>query len=468
VAPIRHLDPTDLEAIASMDPSEMAAFLDASSSRERSHVEVGAKVTGRVTRVGKDNVFVDLGAKAEGMLDRSDLPDGVVGDEVTAYVIDFDENGIQLTRRLAGDAAAGFIDEAKAAGIPVEGRVASRNPGGFEIRIGSVRAFCPSSQMDRLSDRDPDAYIGQTFSFKVLEAGDDVVVSRRALQEAGLSEVRAAFWGKVAVGDLHRGTVTSVQPFGVFVDLDGVEGLVPRRELGWGDSDAAPTRGQTLAVRVVEIDPTTRKLTLSAKDPALSPWNRVAADFPLGSTHEGTVMRVAAYGAFVEVAPGVQGLLHVSRTDRVGKLPQEGEKIKVVVTAVDRERERIELSGPTWVARGEAGPGPAGEIVEGKVEQVLHNGLVVDLADGRTGWIPLQEIDLPSGTILAQRFRVGRDVKGRVLQDDPSRRRATLSLRLEAPEEAGWREETARQKGGGGSSFGTLAGLLSGFKAKKS
>jgi small subunit ribosomal protein S1 len=463
--PHRHLDKDDLEAIASMSADELAALMDQSASRLQ--IEPGTRVTGRVTRVGKDNVFIDLGAKSEAMLEREDLPDAKVGDEVTAYVIEVDENGIQLAQKITGSTAMAMIEQAKGTNIPVEGLVTARNPGGFEVKIGSVRAFCPASQMDRHADPDPDRYIGMTLEFNVVEVGDrDVVLSRRALVEGENVIKREKFWLDAKIGDTFQGTVSNATTFGVFVDIGGgVEGLVPKRELSWEDGNSDPMasypRGRKVAVRVVDLDHEKRKITLSARDPSMAPWMRVGADFVQGGIYDGTVARVEAYGAFVELTPGLVGLLHGSRAGR--NLPKPGEHIQVRITAIDQERQRLELSSADPSANAPVASDEPGAMVKGVVREVLKNGLVIDLEDGNTGWIPSREIDLPAGTILPQRFRVGKEVQGRVVEADPSRRRVTMSLRAET-EEGNWR---STQTGSQGASLGTFADLLSGFKQKK-
>lgn len=464
--PHQRLAHDDLLAIASMDPAEIAKLLDVSASKSR--VSVGMRVTGRITRVGQDNVFVDVGAKSEAMLPREDVPEAKVGDELSAFVISADEGGIQLSQKLSGATAAAFIEEARHAGLPVEGRVASRNAGGYEVRIGSVRAFCPSSQIDRFVTADPDSYLGQTYEFKVVEAGDNVVVSRRSMLEADLDKRRSKFWSDVAIGQTYDGFVSSVQPFGIFVDLDGVDGLVPKREVSWDESDDAMAgfkRGQPIRVRVVDVDFENKKLTLSARDPAASPWTRVGTDIVEGGTYTGTVLRIAPYGAFVELGGGLQGLMHASRAGK-GGLPREGAKIEVKVTGVDRDRQRLELSAADYVDAANVAPETPGALVKATVTSVKGNGLEVEVEDGNSGWIDGREIDLPSNTVLAQRFRAGREVQARVLQFDISRRHYKLSLRLEEPEKE-WKRGGGGPAAEKGPSLGTFADLFAGFKPKK-
>jgi len=342
-------------ALAEMDPSEVAAAMGERLTQRR--YRPGEKVTGHITSIGRDQAMVDLGGKAEGTLAVAELDGERVGDSVTAWVLAAGEAGVQLSRRLSGRAAAEFLAEAAETGVPVEGRVEGRNPGGFDVRIGTVRAFCPVSQIDRTPDADLDSYLGRTLTFQVTEAGDDVVVSRRLLQDSAVEESREAFWATAKEGDAHVGVVTSVQPWGAFVDIDGVEGLVHRSELDWDDVEDATTRvhrGQTLEVRILDLDRGAKKLSLSAKDPNATPWDRVGRDFVVGGTYTGTVKGVERYGVFVQIAPGLQGLLHVSRREagEVG-LPRTGERIEVKLVGVDRDRRRLELAEPGWEGEGQ-------------------------------------------------------------------------------------------------------------------
>lgn len=458
--PAPRLATDDLMALASMDPAELAALMEGNLSQTR--LEPGAKVAGRITRVGRDTLFVDLGSKSEGQLDRVELPEAKVGAEVTAYVVGEDENGVQLSLKLSGNAAADHLEDAHASGLPVEGKVTARNAGGFEVRIGSVRAFCPASQMSRVPEVDLDAYVGQTLMFKVLETGERTIVSRRAIQEAEAEEKAAALWQTIAVGQQLRGTVRSVQDFGFFVDLGGVDGLVPRREISWTTSDPrqAVRLGQAVEVVVLEIDHERKRLTLSAKALEEDPWTSVGTAFHEGGVYAGTVVRAEPFGLFVELAPGLTGLVHVTKLAD-GK-PEIGARMDVRLLTVDGERRRLELAP---VVAGEAPASTDGEVrVRGVVAEVLRNGVVVQLDDGRTGWLPENEVDLPAGTVLAQRFRKGKAIEARVTKEDA--KRPTLSLREALDEEQrSWRVHQA-QTGRAATGFGTLGDLLANAKKR--
>lgn len=340
------LDLSDLEQLASMNPDELAALMDGSS--RRASFEPGTKVTGAITRVGRDTVFVDLGGKSEGLLERGELPDPDVkaGDEVTAFVLRADDGTVLLSTKLTGAAAAEHLADAQAGGLPVEGRVESRNKGGFTVRVGPVRAFVPASQMSRQQGVDPDSFVGQVLQFEVVETGDRVVLSRRALQEREAEEKARALWPTLQEGQAHRGMVTSVQPFGFFVDIGGVDGLVPRSEIGWGrvdDPRQAVKVGQAVEVVVLAVDTTARKLTLSAKALEDDPWSLVGTEFVGGGVYPGKVVNVTEFGVFVELAPGLEGLVHVSRLGAAR--PGRGDALDVRLLEVDHERRRLSL-GP--------------------------------------------------------------------------------------------------------------------------
>jgi small subunit ribosomal protein S1 len=332
----------DLLAIARMDRSALDQALSGGTVR----LKVGARVTGRITRLTREFAFVDVGQKAEATLDLRDIGAGGVGDRVEAYVMDVGDDYVRLSRTLRGSTAAAFLTEAEAAGLPVEGEVIGTNPGGLVVRIGTVRGFCPASQAGERG-ANLEALVGRTLSFQVTDAsGNEPVLSRRALVQADLEAREQAFYESVGPGDRFEGVVVSVQDFGAFVDLDGVQGLVHRSELGW-DRSLAPSQqvtvGQRIAVVVVDVDRIKRRLALSAKDATDSPWTKVGTDFLVGSVYEGTVSGITEFGAFVQLAPGLQGLLHKSR---VRSLPRSGEAVKVRLDGIDVERKRLELSSP--------------------------------------------------------------------------------------------------------------------------
>lgn len=458
-APIHQgLDLSGLEALADMDRADLASLLDA-EPLQRTLTE-GERVRATVSRIGTTQLLVDVGLKAEAQIERSELPDAQVGDTIEAFVVWTDGVETTLSTQLRGDTASRFLDEAKDAGIPVEGLIAQRNSGGFVVRIGDVRAFCPARLIDRHAFGDLDRFLGKTARFLVIETGDKLVVSRRALQEQELAASVEQRWASLAEGDTLTGVVSGVQSFGIFVDCDGLEGLVPRSEASWERSvDLASifTQGQQVEVRVLAVDRAENKLTFSVKDPGKSPWSRVGVDFVHGEVYPGEVEGVEEYGAFVRLAPGVTGLLH--RSTLQGALPASGEQLPVRILSIDHGRRRLELGPPS----AEASESTSGEEVSGAVVEVLRNGVVIALDDGRTGWLAESEVDLPAGTILAQRFRRGRTIQARIAEQDGQRGQVKLTQRTQTEAEASraWRAQSGSDQSGG---FGTLGDLLGKWK----
>ncbi len=449
-APRLKVDTDDLMALAAMDSAELAALME--GNLITATADLGERVKGRVSRIGETDIFVEIGGKAEATIDRAELPHAKVGDTIEAMVLHNDDMGVRLSLKLSGQAALDYLEEAVANSTPIEGLVRSRNRGGYEVHIGSVRAFCPQSRISRLQDVDPDSYVGQVLTFRVIESGEKIVVDRRVLQEEEAEVKAVELWATLEVGMQLRGIVRNIQPFGVFVDIGGVDGLVPSRELG-----AEVARGVGLDVTVLEVDRATKRLTLSAKDPANDPWNRVGSEFVPGGVYRGEVVRVAPFGAFVELGGGLQGLVHSSRFG--GGAPKVGSTLQVKLVEVDRDRQRLSLSPVT----GDGVVPEPGQKVTGVVTEVLRNGAVVQLDDGRSGWLPEREAELPPNTVMAQRYRKGKPIEARISED--SDRRVTLSMRDDPAESEGaWRAHAAAQKGEG---FGTMASLLGGLKLPK-
>jgi small subunit ribosomal protein S1 len=306
-------------------------------------------------------VFVDIGAKSEAILDRvkpaspRSVPPWPRTSSEPARTESGSRNGSRAARRPRSSRAP------RRAGFPVEGKIVGANKGGFDVRIGDARAFCPISHIDRARVDDPQVWIGRTLTFQVIEIGDKVVVSRRGLLQKEAESAQEAFWATVKEGDEHRGTVSSIQKFGVFVDIGGVDGLVPVRELGWGDVDPTTlARGQTLDVRVIGMDREKRKLTLSARDPKDSPWGRIGSDIRVGGVYRGTVKTVTEFGAFVEIAPGSKGSSTSRALPSSGSIPKPGTELDVRLDSVDEEKRRLSLATRTSSPRRTCGPRTSG------------------------------------------------------------------------------------------------------------
>lgn len=354
--------------------NDFAAMFAASEAdgAQRQQITVGELVRGRVMAIGQATAFVAIGGKGEATIDLAEFRDPAsgaltlaIGDQLEATVLDdgSESGAIVLKRTLGrGGHIPAELEQAMAHRIPIEGLVTGENKGGFEVQIGGVHAFCPGSQIDRRrpGERVPAAqYIGQRFLFrvnKIESGGRNVVVSRRELLEEDAAVQAAQTWEKLHVGAVVQGTVTNIREFGAFVDLGGVEGLIHISELGYGrvnhPSEVLQV-GQVVEAQVLKIEEAgtgRRQVGLSMKALAADPWSTVRERFPVGTTVRGTVRRVEAFGAFVEITPGLDGLAHISkltldrRLSHARQAVNVGQEVEVTVLAVDPEKRRISLS----------------------------------------------------------------------------------------------------------------------------
>ena len=353
---------------------DFAALLASSESTAGSAtIAVGELISGRVVAIGRTSAFVTVGAKGEAEIDLAEFRDPTtgaltlkVGDRIEGTVIDDGRtSGSIVLKQTLGRGAhlPAELEQALAHGIAVEGVVTGENKGGFDVQIGSVVTFCPGSQIDlRRGERRAAAeYVGRRLRFRVTRidaGGRNVVVSRRALLEEEASKQAAETWKRLNVGAIVSGTVTSLRDFGAFVDLGGVEGLIHVTELGYGrvgHPSEVLSEGQVVEAQVIKIDVPEHtggrgEVGLSLKALAADPWDTVAAKFPVGTTVRGVVRRLEGFGAFVEIAPGLDGLVHVSkmvlgrRISHPRQAVSPGDEVEVTILAVDPQQRRVSLS----------------------------------------------------------------------------------------------------------------------------
>lgn len=366
------------KASAPPPAEDFAALLAASEApgtggKDLKDLQVGDLVRGRVIAVGQSSAFVAIGAKGEAQMDLAEFRDTATGeltvkegDTIEATVTDdgATSGSIKLKKTLGrGAHVSEELEQAFASGAPIEGLVAGEVKGGYEVQIGQTRAFCPGSQIDmRRGQRTPaGVYVGQRFQFRVtkLEAGGrNVVVSRRKLLEGEAAALAEKTWERIEVGAVIEGCVTSIRDFGAFVDIGGVDGLVHISELSYGrvgHPSELLTEGQTVQVQIIKVEGPgegsgRRQIGLSLKALADDPWDSVQSQFSEGTTVPGVVRRLEQFGAFVEIAPGLDGLVHISKIvmDRRIAHPRnvlnEGDPVEVTVIAVDSKKRRISLS----------------------------------------------------------------------------------------------------------------------------
>jgi small subunit ribosomal protein S1 len=441
----------------------------------------GDEISGKVVALGADVAFVDVGGKGEATLDLEELKDAdgklqvSVGDTVKAIVVST-AGGIKLSHKLARHAATReAVRRAFESGLPVEGRVEAVIKGGYEVRFSGQRAFCPISQIDTSYTEDPATHQGKVYLFRIVEYKEDgknIVVSRRAILEEEERE-RAEEVKKLVVKDaVLRGRVASVRDYGAFVDLGGgIQGLLHVSEMGWSrvtDPTTVVRPGDEIEVKVLDVDEERGKISLGLKQLQADPWSTAA--FEVGQLVSGRVTRLADFGAFIELAPGIEALAHLStfpptgRADGWKKLVPAGERVPVEILSIDLNRKRI---GVAVVEEGSAKaraaePIKPGARLVGKVERHESYGVFVFLKAGATGLIPLEETGAERDGDLEKLFPVGGDVEVLVLEADPAGRRIRLSRKavLEAKEREEVREYADRESAGQTGGFGSLAESL--------
>ena len=330
------------------------------------HFSEGDVVSGKVVRIDKDEVLVDIGYKSEGVIPSGELSirksanphDEVeMGEEVDALVLtkeDQDGRLVLSKKRARFEKAWRRIEAAAESGEPVEGTVIEVVKGGLIIDLG-VRGFLPASLVDIRRVQNLDDFLGQTIECKVIELNrsrNNVVLSRRAVLEEERKEVRQQILDRLQPGEIVEGAISNIVDFGAFVDLDGIDGLIHISELSWSHVNHPSeilSIGQTVPVKVLDIDRERQRISLGLKQTQEDPWQRVVDSYSLGDELEGKVTKVVSFGAFVEILDGVEGLVHISElaqhhVENPREVVSQGDVIRVKILEIDSERRRLSLS----------------------------------------------------------------------------------------------------------------------------
>lgn len=363
------------DGIEDTEDASFAELFEQSSGQGRNWLEPGQKLTGTVLKIGAEWIFMDTGQKGEGVIERKEFLDidGNItvkeGDAITAYFLSSSHGEMRFTTKIGGSASGNTqLEQAWQAGVPVEGVVEKEIKGGYEIKLGgSARAFCPYSQIALRRIENPEALIGTRLTFQIseyAENGRNIIVSRRLLLEEEQHRLKEEAQAGLSEGMTVAGTVISLQDYGAFVDIGGLEGLIPVSEIAWSrikDVREVLSVGQQVSVVIKSIDRVKDRISLSIKDTLTDPWDHVLATCPEGSFHTGTVARLDTFGAFVTLRDGVDGLLHISRLgagkriNHPREVVKEGEQIEVKIESIDRSGRRISLAlaGPARAAAEE-------------------------------------------------------------------------------------------------------------------
>ena len=405
--------------------SEMDALMgevDAQMASMRTSFIPGEKMRGTVIAAGGAFVVLDLNSKVQGVIEKTaftDIPIPEIGDQIEAYFVEIQDGSAKLVLYSGISATNGAADEAiqqaYASKLPIEGKIEKAVNGGFEVNIAGARAFCPFSQIrvpgPRPADgaeRDHTALLGKTYPFLIIECKDrECVVSNRALVEQEKAEKRAALRAELKIGDVRDGVVVKLMPFGAFVDIGGVEGLIPLRELSW-DRNANPAdivqEGQLARVEVLAMDWENDKFLLSLRSATTDPFVEYAQQFAAGDLVTGKVVKLMQFGAFVQLEPGVEGLVPIAklgsgrRINHPREVVSEGDALDLKIESIDPATKKISLSViDRRVLELVPGEIMIGAIVKGIIESIQPFGIFVRLSEEKTGLLHISETQTEKG-----------------------------------------------------------------------
>ena len=432
----------------------------------------GAVVNGRVVGVEKDFVIVDVGLKTEGRIPVKEFQGPgesapKLGDNVEVYLerVENAAGEAVISREKARrEEAWTRLEGVFAKNEPVMGAIVGRVKGGFTVDLGGASAFLPGSQVDIRPVRDVGPLMGKEQPFAILKMDrprGNIVVSRRAILEEARAEQRTELVSQLAEGEVREGVVKNITDYGAFVDLGGIDGLLHVTDMSYkrvNHPSEVINIGDTVKVQIIRINRDTQRISLGMKQLESDPWEGVAAKYPVGAKLKGTVTNITDYGAFVELEPGIEGLVHVSEMSWVkknvhpGKIVSTSQEVDVIVLEVDSDKRRISLglkqaqSNP-WGAFAETHP--VGSVVEGEVKNATEFGLFVGLPGDVDGMVHMSDIAWGiSGEEALHLHRKGEQVQVVVLDVDVEKERISLGIKQ--------LEKGAPAVGGGAAASGSL------------
>ncbi len=398
---------------------------------------------GKVISIGRDDVFVDMGGKSQGICPLLQFDEVKIGDEFDFFIDRYEKDEGLLILSRKGATAQNVTWETLEPGQIVEGTVEAMNKGGLELTIKNMRGFMPAGQVDISFVKDISTLIGQRMTVEVTKVDREkknLIVSRRVIQEREKEQARQKLMEELAEGQVRRGVVRTVMDYGAFVDLGGVDGLLHVSEISHRrirNPHEVLNENDIVDVKITKIDPETGKISLSLKAAMADPWTDAATRYAVGTTVTGRVARIEGFGAFVAVEDGIEGLLPVSeisyqRIRAPGDVLKEGETIKVIVLSLDPVQHRLTFSlkqaGPDpWSAAAQNFPVHA--VVEGKVSRVVEFGAFVELEPGIEGLVHISELANNRVRAATDVVKPGQEVKVRVMEFDQEKHRISLSIR---------------------------------------
>ena len=436
---------------------EFAALLE--ESLTTTALQEGNVVKGTIVAIEKDVAVIDVGLKTEGRIPLKEF--GVtgrnsnlaVGDEVDVY-LERVENAMGeavLSREKARrEESWTRLEEKYKAGERVEGVIFNRVKGGFTVDLDGAVAFLPGSQVDIRPIRDVGPLMNQPQPFQILKMNrrrGNIVVSRRSVLEETRAEKRSEIVARLEEGQVIEGVVKNITDYGAFIDLGGIDGLLHVTDMAWrrvAHPSEVVTVGDSVKVQIIRINPETQRISLGIKQLEADPWQDIAAKYPVGARLKGTVTNITDYGAFVELEPGVEGLIHVSEMSwtkkniHPGKIISTSQEVEVQVLEVDPEKRRISLGlkqtqENPWVAF--AANHEPGSIIEGPIRNITEFGLFIGLDGGIDGMVHLSDLDWSkSGEDALKDYNKGDNVKAVVLEADSEKERISLGVKQLTPD----------------------------------
>jgi len=414
----------------------------------------GSVVKGKVIAIEAGQAIIDVGYKMEGRIDIKEFanpgenPDIKVGDTVEVFLrqVENARGEAVISREMARrEEAWDRLEKAYADEIRVDGAIFGRVKGGFTVDLGGAVAFLPGSQVDVRPVRDAGPLMGLKQPFQILKMDrrrGNIVVSRRAILEESRAEQRAEVIGNLTEGQTVDGVVKNITEYGAFVDLGGVDGLLHVTDMAWrrvNHPSEILSIGETVKVQVIKINKETHRISLGMKQLQSDPWDAVEAKFPLESVHMGRVTNITDYGAFVELEPGVEGLVHVSEMSwtkknvHPGKIVSTSQEVEVMVLEIDSSKRRVSLGlkqtmRNPWEVFAETHP--EGAEVEGEVKNITEFGLFVGLPGDIDGMVHLSDLTWEGrGEDVIGDFRKGDSVRAKVTEVDVEKERISLSIK---------------------------------------
>ncbi len=432
--------------------SVFADFLKEQASTQDQQFKPGSIIEGTVSSIKDGDVFVDIGYKSEGIVSRDEFgADAEVKPglkfQVMLQQLEDDKTGmVRLSKKAADDLIRWQkVLEQYTEGCIAKGTIRSAVRGGLLVDVDGVEAFLPGSQVDVSPTRDLTPYINQTYDFKVIKIDNsrkNIIVSRRELIEGMMAEKKAELLASLQKGEVRKGHVKNITDFGAFIDLDGIDGLLHITDMSWGrvkhPSELLKV-GQELDVMVLDVDRDKERISLGLKQMTENPWTTITEQFPVNSRVKGKVVNLAAYGAFVEIAPGIEGLVHISEfswtkhVTRASDMLNVGDEITVQILSVDAENQKIALG----IRQTQENPWdsvtdryPVGSRVKGKVRNFTAYGAFVELEEGIDGMIHVTDMSWTRRpNHPTECLKKGEEVEAIVLEVNPKDQRISLGLK---------------------------------------